>query len=67
MSYPLEKLKFPSIDEKTELVDLIPAESFNFFEILHLDFSWLAGWSLISRSRWNPSNQQNSQSQKHCG
>ena len=41
-SYPLEKPKFPSIDEKSELVDLITAESFKFFEILHLDHSWLA-------------------------
>ena len=41
-SYPLEKLKFPAIDDITELVDLIPAESFKFFEILHLNHSWLA-------------------------
>ena len=32
-SYPLEKLKCPSIDEKTELLGLIPAVSFKFFEI----------------------------------
>ena len=41
-SYKLEKPKFPIIDEKTELVDLITPESFKFFSILKLDHSWLA-------------------------
>ena len=41
-SYKLEKPKFPVIDEKTELVDLLTPESFKFFSILNLDDSWLA-------------------------
>ena len=40
--YPLEKPKFPKIDEKIQLVDLITPESFKFFDILGLDHSWLA-------------------------
>ena len=38
----LEKPKFPLIDEKTELVDLITPHSFKFFSILGLDSGWLA-------------------------
>ena len=40
-SYKLEKPKFPLIEEKTELVDLITPHSFKFFTILGLDSSWL--------------------------
>ena len=41
-TYKLEKPKFPLIDEKTELVDLITPHSFKFFTILGLDSGWLA-------------------------
>ena len=41
-TYKLEKPKFPLIDEKTELVDLITPYSFKFFNILGLDSGWLA-------------------------
>ena len=38
-SNKLEKPKFPKVDEKTELEDLITPESFKFFTILDLDSS----------------------------
>ena len=37
--YKLEKPKFPLIDEKTEVVDLISSQSFT---VLGLDWSWMA-------------------------
>ena len=41
-SYKLEKPKFPTVDEKTELVDLVTPESYKFFDILGLDCEWLS-------------------------
>ena len=41
-SEKLEKPKFPLIDQTTELVDLISPQSFRFFNILGLDYKWLA-------------------------
>ena len=40
--YKLEKPKFPLIDEKTVLVDLLSSQSFKFFTVLGLDWSWMA-------------------------
>ena len=40
-SYKLEKPKFPIVEEKTDLVDLLSSHSFKFFTILGLDSSWL--------------------------
>ena len=40
-SYKLEKPKFPIMEEKTGLVDLVTSHSFKFFTILGLDSSWL--------------------------
>ena len=40
--YKLEKPKFPVIDEKTRLEDLITSQSFKFFTILGLQCDWLA-------------------------
>ena len=40
-SYKLEKPKFPTINENTELVDLVPPLSFKFFRILNTDSDWL--------------------------
>ena len=40
-SYKLQKPKFPTVDEKTKLVDLVTPESYKFFEILGLDCDWL--------------------------
>ena len=41
-SYKLQKPKFPNIDNQTKLFDLITPESFKFFDILGLEFDWLA-------------------------
>lgn len=41
-SYKLEKPKFPVVDKKTELVDLLTPQSFKFFTILGLGYEWLA-------------------------
>ena len=40
-SYKLEKPKFLSVAENTELVDLVNPHSFKFFSILGLGSSWL--------------------------
>ena len=47
-SYKLEKPKFPMIDEKTKLLDLITPNSFKFFSILQLKMNWLA----MNPERW---------------
>ena len=47
-TYKLEKPKFPQIDEKTEVVDLITPQSYKFFTILNLDYNWLA----MDPDRW---------------
>ena len=41
-SYKLEKPKFPFIEEKTELVDLVSPLSFKFFKVLNTDIAWLS-------------------------
>ena len=41
-SYKLEKPKFPVIEEKTRMEDLITPQSFKFFNILGVDCEWLA-------------------------
>ena len=41
-SYKLEKPKFPMVDKKTELVDLLTPHCFKFFSILGLGYQWLA-------------------------
>ena len=38
----LQKPKFPTIDENTELVDLVSSLSYKFFRILNTDSDWLA-------------------------
>ena len=40
--YKLVKPKFPLIDEKTVLVDLLSSQSFKFFTVLGLDWIWMA-------------------------
>ena len=47
-SYKLQKPKFPNIDNQTKLFDLITSESFKFFDILGLEFDWLA----MSPDKW---------------
>ena len=41
-TYKLEKPKFPVIDEKTRMEDLLTPKSFKFFSILGIDSDWLA-------------------------
>ena len=48
-SNKLIKPKFPKVDEKTELEDLITPESFKFFTILGLNPSWLE----LSPDKWD--------------
>ena len=49
--HKLEKPKFPSVSPTTELVDLLSPESFKFFDILGLNYEWLA----MDPDNWNNS------------
>ena len=57
VSNKLEKPKFPEIEKNTGLVDLVSPQSFRFFQILDLDFKWLA---------MNPENWEQEESFRHA-